>query len=115
MTRRPPNEQGFTVDVQPWAEGTVLVPYGELDLDTVADLEAALTPALARPGTVIVVDCASLEFCDSTGLNVLLRAQARATADGSRIDLARPRPLIRRMLELTGATHALPIRDSVPG
>ncbi|MFE3874530.1 STAS domain-containing protein [Kitasatospora sp. NPDC059146] len=115
MTRQPPNEDGFTVQVHPWAEGTVLAPYGELDLETVADLEPALTPALAQPGSVIVVDCAGLEFCDSTGLNLLLRARARATADGSRIELACPRPMIRRMLELTGVTHAFPIRDTVPG
>ncbi|MFG2844133.1 STAS domain-containing protein [Kitasatospora sp. NPDC048296] len=105
----------FTVEVSPWAEGTVLALYGELDLDSVAGLRAVLGTALAVPATVVVVDCAGLEFCDSTGLNTLLHAQARAAADGSRIELARPRALVLRMLELTGATDAFPIRDAPPG
>ncbi|MBV6696746.1 STAS domain-containing protein [Kitasatospora aureofaciens] len=106
---------GFRVEAEPWAEGTVLAVYGELDLGTVADLRAALDQALAVPGTVVVIDCAGLEFCDSTGLNALLRAQADAVADDSRIELARPRTLLLRMLELTGATDAFPIRGTVPG
>ncbi|MEU3573809.1 STAS domain-containing protein [Kitasatospora sp. NPDC036755] len=123
MTQRPSKSgrpavarvEGLTVETRPWALGTVLVPTGELDLDSAADLRAALDRSLAELATVVVVDCAGLEFCDSTGLNVLLRAKARAAVDGSRIELARPRPLILRMLELTGATDAFPIRDTVPG
>ncbi|MFJ6378583.1 STAS domain-containing protein [Kitasatospora sp. NPDC092039] len=106
--------EGLTVEIRPWAGGTVLALLGDLDLDSIADLRAAVDRALTEPATVVVVDCAGLEFCDSTGLNALLRAKARAAVDGSRIELARPRPLILRMLELTGATDAFPIRDTVP-
>lgn len=123
MTKRPPKSgrpavdraEGLTVEIRPWALGTVLVLVGELDLDSAADLRTALDRAFAVPGSVVVVDCAGLEFCDSTGLNALLRATARAAVDDSRIELARPRPLILRMLELTGATDAFPIRETVPG
>ncbi|MEU8511035.1 STAS domain-containing protein [Kitasatospora sp. NPDC048722] len=106
---------GFSVQAEPWAEGTVLALHGELDLDTVADLYTTLDAALAAPGSVIVIDCAGLEFCDSTGLNALLRAQAEAAADDSRIELARPGPLLLRMLDLAGATDAFRIRGTVPG
>lgn len=123
MTQRPEKSgnpagdraEGLTIETRPWALGTVLVLLGELDLDSSADLRAALDLALAEPASVVVVDCAGLEFCDSTGLNALLRAKARAAVDDSRIELARPRPLILRMLELTGATDAFPIREVVPG
>ncbi|MFF3074607.1 STAS domain-containing protein [Kitasatospora sp. NPDC057904] len=107
--------RGFSVQAEPWAEGTVLALHGELDLDTVTDLHAALDAALATPGSVIVIDCAGLEFCDSTGLNAILRARADAAADDSRIDLARPGPLLLRLLELTGAAEAFRIRATVPG
>ncbi|MFD4659787.1 STAS domain-containing protein [Kitasatospora sp. NPDC058444] len=107
--------EGLTIETRPWALGAVLVLFGELDLDSSADLRDALDRALVEPAGVVVVDCAGLEFCDSTGLNALLRAKARAAVDGSRIELARPRPLILRMLELTGATDAFPIREVVPG
>ncbi|MEV7188076.1 STAS domain-containing protein [Kitasatospora sp. NPDC093102] len=123
MTQRPSKSgnpaqgraEGLTVEIRPWALGTVLVLLGELDLDSSADLQNALDRAFAEPATVVVVDCAGLEFCDSTGLNALLRAKARAAVDGSRIELARPRPLILRMLELTGAVDAFPIHETVPG
>ncbi|MFH9347678.1 STAS domain-containing protein [Kitasatospora sp. NPDC017646] len=126
MARRQPKGQGlafdrtsapgaFSAQASPWAEGTVIALYGELDLDSITELNDVLLPALAQPATVVVIDCAGLEFCDSTGLNALLRAQARAADDGSRIELARPRPLVLRMLELTGATDAFRMRDIVPG
>ncbi|MEV7924035.1 MULTISPECIES: STAS domain-containing protein [unclassified Kitasatospora] len=119
MTRRPPTGRapgpgGFTARARPWAGGTVLALYGELDLDSVGALHTALDAALAAPLTVIVLDCADLEFCDSTGLNSMLRAHARAAAEGSRIELARPRPLVLRMLELTGAVEVFALRDVPP-
>ncbi|MFF0416179.1 STAS domain-containing protein [Kitasatospora sp. NPDC004745] len=120
MTRRPrdaqpvPETLGFTAVARPWERGTVLTLVGELDLDTAGALTVALDAVLAVPGTVVVLDCAGLEFCDSSGLNVMLRAHKRAVAGGGRVELARPRPMVLRMLELTGATHALPVRDSVP-
>lgn len=105
---------GFSAEVSPWAGGTLVSLFGELDLDTVPDLNDVLGSALGTPATVVVVDCAGLDFCDSTGLNALLRAQARAEAQGSRIELARPRPLVLRMLELTGVTEAFTLRDTLP-
>ncbi|MFI6154825.1 STAS domain-containing protein [Kitasatospora sp. NPDC051170] len=125
MAQRPSNPQqrtfddldvpgGFSAEVSLWDEGTVVSLFGELDLDSVADLAGVLEPVLDQPATVVVIDCAGLEFCDSTGLNALLRAQARAGARGSRIELARPRPLVLRMLQLTGATDAFTLRDTLP-
>ncbi|MGA5820344.1 STAS domain-containing protein [Kitasatospora sp. NPDC094028] len=115
-TVQPPTPpDGLLTRSRRWTRGTVLSLYGELDLDTVDDLRAALDEALRLPGSVVVVDCAELTFCDSTGLNSLLRAQAGAATEGSRIELARPRPLVLHMLELTGATQAFTVRDTVPG
>jgi stage II sporulation protein AA (anti-sigma F factor antagonist) len=93
----------------PPAEGTgpgggtvVLAVTGELDHDTAAPLKEALTTHTG-PGRRIVVDCAGLRFCDSTGLNVLLRARLRMLADGGRLDLSGLGPPVDRMFEITGA------------
>ncbi|MFD8322437.1 STAS domain-containing protein [Kitasatospora purpeofusca] len=129
MSRRPPRPPrppatgtapapdqpvGLTTHARPWARGTVLILNGELDLDSVAVLREALDPALATPGTVVLIDCGDLAFCDSTGLSELLEAAIRAREHGSRIELARPRPIVRRVLEITGATDAFPVRDALP-
>ncbi|GAA2823567.1 STAS domain-containing protein [Kitasatospora sp. CM 4170] len=104
----------LTVSARPWVGGTVLALHGELDIDSVDLLRTALDSALVTAGTTVVIDCGDLEFCDSTGLNAMLRARTVADAGGSRIELARPRPLVLRMLELTGAGDAFRIRDEPP-
>ncbi|MFC5668357.1 STAS domain-containing protein [Kitasatospora misakiensis] len=114
ITTAPDQPLGLTTRTRPWGGGTVVALDGELDLDSVAVLREALDRALATPGTVVVIDCGDLAFCDSTGLSELLAAAVRAHAAGSRIELARPRPLVRRVLELTGATDAFPVRDGAP-
>ncbi|MFB6892116.1 STAS domain-containing protein [Kitasatospora sp. NPDC056327] len=125
MARRPPGplrgdlghpgpDPGLTTRTRPWAGGTLLTLCGELDLDTVPVLRAALDPALAGPGGTVLIDCADLSFCDSTGLSALLEAAGRATACGGRLELVRPRPLVRRVLELTGATDAFRVLDDLP-
>ncbi|MFE6746309.1 STAS domain-containing protein [Kitasatospora purpeofusca] len=126
MSRRPPRSPadgtttapdrpvGLTARARPWARGTVVTLHGELDLDSVAVLREALDRALATRGTVVLIDCGDLAFCDSTGLSELLDAAVRAREHASRIELARPRPIVRRVLELTGATDALHVRDGLP-
>ncbi|MGW4895956.1 STAS domain-containing protein [Kitasatospora sp. NPDC004240] len=116
-TRReetPAEAGGLVVESRVWAEGVLLTLRGELDIDTVPALREAVDVALGTPGTVLVIDCGELEFCDSTGLNLLLRARSRALEHGSRIELARPRAMVLRMLELTGASDAFHVHDAAP-
>ncbi len=51
---------------------------GEIDLYTVPRLQRALAAALAAGGPVrLVVDLSGVDFCDSTGVNVLSPPIAR--------------------------------------
>ncbi|MFE1906771.1 STAS domain-containing protein [Streptomyces gardneri] len=79
----------------------VLMLNGELDHDTADPLRTALTQN--RGAARVVVDCSGLRFCDSTGLNVLLKARLRMLPRGGRVDLAGLRPPVDRMFEITGA------------
>ena len=79
----------------------VLAVTGELDHDTAAPLKEALATHVTAER--IVVDCSELLFCDSTGLNVLLRTRLRMAEGGGRLDLAGLRPPMDRMFEITGA------------
>ncbi|MFD0531207.1 STAS domain-containing protein [Kitasatospora arboriphila] len=58
------------------------------------------------------MDCSGLLFCDSTGLNLLLRARLSAQADGGEVVLAAPTAMVRRMLEITGAGEIFRVVDS---
>jgi len=58
---------------------------GELDLASVEKLEVAIRVAEESTARVIVIDLADLEFLDSAGLTVLLRAHTRTRQDGQRL------------------------------
>lgn len=93
----------FTVDVRSVPGTTVLALGGELDHDTADLLRDALDQAIAGGAGRLLVDCGALRFCDSTGLNTLLRARQSAEAAGLALDLADLRGAIARLFEITGA------------
>jgi len=85
---------------------------GEIDLYTAPRLHGELITALADGGPArIVVDMSGVEFCDSTGMNVLLAAQRRARERGGDVQLAGPRPAIRKVLQVTGLETVFTVLD----
>jgi anti-anti-sigma factor len=84
----------FRVVVSEHAARTVVVPVGELDLDTAQELEAVL----ATQSGPVVVDLRKLRFIDLTGLRVLLEADARSRQDGMNLRFI-PGPKVRRLFE----------------
>ena len=103
----------FGVEVRPGADAIVLVLSGELDHDTAEPLRDALADSVAAAPDRIVVDCADLRFCDSTGLNVLLRARLAAREAGGRLELAALRPPVARMFDITGAHQVFQVYASL--
>ncbi|MFB8242962.1 STAS domain-containing protein [Kitasatospora purpeofusca] len=86
---------------------------GELDRDSADGLRTALA-GLPEDGLArILVDLAELSFCDSTGLNILLRARQDAEPAGVRLELVGPRPVMVRLLAVTGADAVLRIHPSI--
>ncbi len=91
------------VSIRSQAGRTVMSVGGEIDLYTAPRLHGELVTALSGGGPVqIVVDMSGVEFCDSTGMNVLLAAQRRAREQGGDLELASPRPAIKKVLQVTG-------------
>ncbi|MFF4324499.1 STAS domain-containing protein [Streptomyces sp. NPDC001568] len=86
--------------------GVVISVAGELDIDTdrTAALDATLQRAVTDPASPreITVDVSGLGFCDSAGLNVLLRAQLTAHAHGRTLRLHGPNPQLHHLLHRTG-------------
>ncbi|MFB8306861.1 STAS domain-containing protein [Kitasatospora purpeofusca] len=86
---------------------------GELDRDSADGLRTALAGLPEEGLARILVDLAELSFCDSTGLNILLRARQEAEPAGVRLELAGPRPVVVRLLAVTGADTVLRIHPDV--
>lgn len=98
------SEARFTVAVRrrPREDALVLALDGELDLDSADVLREALAETVEPGVNRILVDCTDLHFCDSTGLNALLRARRSAEEAGARLDLFALRPQVDRMFDITG-------------
>ncbi|MFE9636133.1 STAS domain-containing protein [Streptomyces sp. NPDC006463] len=98
---------GVVKDSYPAGSGWVVAARGELDQDTLASLEEALTAAADRH-PMVVLDASSVTFGDSSFLNLLLRLH-RSTA----LRIAAPGDQLRRLFALTGADTVLSLHPSV--
>jgi anti-sigma B factor antagonist len=91
----------------------VIALAGEIDLYTAPRLQSELTSALSAAEPVrVVVDMSGVEFCDSTGMNVLLAAHRLAAERGGEFALAAPRPAVRKILEVTGLNAVFTVHDN---
>jgi len=86
-------------------------PTGELDLATAPILQGELERVEATDVRSIVVDLAGLTFMDSTGVRLLLSANARSRVDGGRLVLLRGPAAVQRVLKLSGVEPLLPFTD----
>jgi len=91
----------------------VLAVSGELDLASSSTLEDELARVGDSDSAVVIIDLSGLEFMDSTGLSVVVRAHQRAQEKGRRFGLVKGRPQVQRLLSLTGVAQRMPLADSV--
>jgi stage II sporulation protein AA (anti-sigma F factor antagonist) len=102
----------FRLEVRSEGHATVIVVRGELDLASGPELEAELGRLPEPPPELLVVDLRHLDFMDSTGLSILVKAHQRAVEEGREFGLVRGTPQVQRLLELTGVSERLPMADS---
>ena len=101
----------FDVEIERCGKYAVVRPVGELDLAAVDSLEAALSPLETEFGKV-VIDLRQVEFLDSTGLRVILSADARSRSDGFKLAVINGPEQVRHVLALTGMDKHLPLIDA---
>lgn len=104
-------ENEFRVDVRDQGEAAILVIQGELDLASSSTLEEELD-RVRGSRELVILDLRELEFMDSTGLSVLVKAHQRAEEVGKRFGLVRGRPQVQRLLTLTGVAGRIEMADS---
>jgi len=93
---------------------TIVTLAGEIDLYTAPRLQSELVAAMrSADPALVVVDMSGVEFCDSTGMNVLLAAHRQACERGGDLVLAGPRAPVRKILEVTGLASVFTVHDDV--
>ena len=105
-------ESSFNVETRDRNQAVVIGVTGELDLASSPALERELERGVASQAEVVVVDLRQLDFMDSTGLSVLVRAHQRATEKGKRFGVVRGPQQVQRLLSLTGVADRLILADS---
>ena len=107
------NRGRLQVDVRSEGRSEVVTPVGELDHHTADLLREPLENAVEAGRARLVVDCSRLDFCDSTGLNVLLGARLKAEEAGGGVHLAAMQPVVARVFEITGAEAVFTVHASL--
>ncbi|MGI5479039.1 STAS domain-containing protein [Streptomyces lavendofoliae] len=99
----------ITLTVQAVDNGaTALALAGELDLDTAARIEPDLFLATAWAGREIVLDLADITFCDTSGVELLIRLHQRCAAHGCRLSLCRVPRQPGRVFRVLGVDRTIP-------
>jgi anti-sigma B factor antagonist len=92
-----------------------LVLVGEFDLSCSDRFKAALAKAVADGPEHLVLDLRSVTFVDSTGLALLLRADALAREQSIRLHVVRsPTAIVAAVFEAGGLDKLLPVTDEPP-
>ncbi|GAA2276039.1 hypothetical protein GCM10010149_18860 [Nonomuraea roseoviolacea subsp. roseoviolacea] len=82
---------------------------GEIDIFTSHALRRRLMRALPGGAGLLIVDLSAVSFCDASGLAVLIGIQRRARPRGVTLTLKSPRPLLTRLLRVTGLDRCLTV------
>ena len=80
---------------------------GDIDLDAVPSLESALDTAIRSTAGAFVLDLCDLDFLDSSGLRVMLRARARLAREDRELAIVCPPGPVRRLFEVVGIADLL--------
>lgn len=94
-------------------DGTIRISLeGELDLASARKMEERLEAIGNEAPARVIVDLGKVTFIDSTGLRVLLLADARARDAGYELVLRPGEPTVQRVFEVTGALDVLHFEGS---
>jgi anti-sigma B factor antagonist len=95
--------------------GTVLVaPLGDLDMATAEELAVGALRELDRSPAAMTINMRRVAFCDSAGINVLVRIRNACERAGTAFRVVEPQPHVRVLLEITGVTEFLNVDPPAP-
>ncbi|MFF9641175.1 STAS domain-containing protein [Kitasatospora aureofaciens] len=107
---------GLDLAVRTWYTDTraaVCTLAGDLDIETLEPARSALDGLVEQHPPLLVVDLAGVDFCDSSGLNLLLQTRMAAVSADVEFRLAAPSVTVQRLLELTCADTVFSLHPTV--
>ena len=90
--------------------GQAMVTFiGELDTASADQAYEYVRDAIDVHNGEVLLDVAGLSFCDARGLGALARMSRHAGQAGSSLHLVAPRPLLMKIIRITGLEDKLPV------
>jgi anti-sigma B factor antagonist len=99
----------FDVTITEQGDAVRVALSGELDISSAPRLQDDLARVEADGPATIVLDLSGLAFMDSTGLRLLIGADARAREAGRRLVLIQGNEMVQRVLRVTRLDERLEI------
>ncbi|GII02954.1 STAS domain-containing protein [Planobispora takensis] len=103
----------LSIQVTHYRACVVVSVAGDLDKVSTPELDRTFADLLAEGHVHMIIDVSDLEFCDSTGVWMLLSGLRRTFEAGGWLRLAGVRGFLERLLELTRLGDAFPTDPSV--
>ena len=99
------------IDVEPGPDDTLRIAVaGEIDMDNCTEVEHRILDAISNQVTAVTLDLGGLEYIDSAGLRVLFTLGTRLATLQIALQVLVPRESpIRRVIDLSGVTAAVPV------
>jgi anti-sigma B factor antagonist len=110
VIERPPRSFAVTGAGPRRAPGVAV--RGEVDVAAVDALREALEAAIRGSVGAFVIDLCDVDFLDSSGLSVLLRARALLAQDDRALAVICPPGAVRRLFEVVGIADLLALYDT---
>lgn len=107
----PARETGLRIDVRDQDGWAVVAFAGELDLEEAPAAEEALAGARERGPHGVIADLREVTFLGSTGVRVLLEAQAGCEAAGRRMRVVQGEGPARRLFALLSLGDRMDLVD----
>jgi anti-sigma B factor antagonist len=112
ISRLAPVQSHFRLEVRNQGQTMVIALSGELDLASSPALQEELDRVATSDAQLLIIDLRDLDFMDSTGLSVLVRAHQRIEEQGRQLAMVKGPQQVQRLLSLTGVAERLKLVDS---
>ncbi|HKD85507.1 MAG TPA: STAS domain-containing protein [Terriglobales bacterium] len=84
--------------------------YGRFTMGTrLSETEGLINSLIANGARKLVLDLTNVDFVDSAGLGIIMRAFGEIEQRGGKLRIAGPTPQVRRLFEITHTLTILPI------
>jgi anti-sigma B factor antagonist len=103
----------LTVSTREESGRTVVAAAGEVDVYTAPTLDAELTRAVDSGATAVVVDLSGVDFLDSTGLSVLVKALERLRERDGSLAVVVAAERVAKVFRITGLDEMLSLHASL--